>query len=224
MAHRLVPALAAGLLSAALGACVSDASPTPSSSAAPTPTATGAPTATATTAATPSGSPSPSEPPSPNATPEPTLSLEPPDGRDEREVAVEVGVDVPADADGRIVVTVTSRADSMIEELVLRWPEALHATLFPAPFVPSEDRIREGGAPLVQPWTKWVVGPGERGEPAGTVSLGYGPLPAGGTLEIPLFVTRRAAGSVSFDLQLLAGEELLTAEGGAPAEVRVEVP
>ena len=43
-----------------------------------------------------------------------------------------------------------------------------------APFEPSDDRIRDGGPPLVQEWTKWVIGPGERGEPAGTTS-GSGP-------------------------------------------------
>ena len=52
-------------------------------------------------------------------------------------------------------------------------------SLFLAPFEPSDDRIREGGPPLVQEWTKWVVGPGERGEPEGTTSLGYGPILAG---------------------------------------------
>jgi hypothetical protein len=56
------------------------------------------------------------------------------------------------------------------------------------------------------------------------VSLGYGPLPAGGTLEIPLYVTRRADGTVAFDLQVLAGEALLVLDDGAPAELRVEVP
>lgn len=219
---RVVRARAGALALGALfllTACTTDATPSPSPTPEPTPTATQTRTPAPTT---PPSSPAAS--PSPTATPEPPLSLEPPDARDERRVAVSLDVDVPADEDGRIVVTVESAAESMIEELVLRWPEELHATLFPAPFVPSDDRIGEGAPPLVQPWTKWVVGPGERGEPAGTVSLGYGPLPAGGTLEIPLYVTRRADGAVAFDLQVLAGEALLMLDDGEPAELRVEVP
>ena len=69
-----------------------------------------------------------------------------------------------------------------------------------------------------------LIGPGEQGEPAGTTSLGYGPLLAGATLEMPLVVTRRAPGSVAFDLQVLAGNDLLTLADGSPAELRVEVP
>lgn len=193
----------------------------------PSPTPTGSPTAVATATASPTAEtavPTATSTASPSPTAEPSLALDPPADRDERRVEVDVSVDLPPGEDGRIVVTVTSLADSMIDELVLRWPEALHETLFPAPFVPSDDRIREGGPPLRQEWTKWVIGPGERGEPAGTVSLGYGPLPAGGTLEIPLFVTRRADGSVAFDLQVLAGEALLELDDGNPAELRVEAP
>lgn len=200
-----------------LAACTAEPTPTP-----PSPTASPSATSAATDLAT--TSPTASASTTPTASPEPTLGLDPPDDEDGRRVGVTVSVEVPPDADGRIDVTVTSEADTMIDELVLRWPEALHAALFPAPFEPSEERIREGGPPLVQPWTKWVVGPGERGEPAGTVSLGYGPLPAGGTLEIPLYVTRRADGAVAFDLQLLAGEALLTLSDGEPAELRIEVP
>ena len=206
-------------LSLALAGCLADPTPSasPSLTDTRTPTATPAPTARPTaTTSTPS--------PSPEATPEPTLALDQPDGRDERRVSVTVRADLPSDADGRIDVTVTSEADTMIDELVLRWPEALHETIFPAPFEPSPDRIREGGDPLRQAWTKWVVGPGERGEPAGTISLGYGPLPAGATLEIPLYVTRRADGAVAFDLQVLAGEALLSLPGGEPAELRIEAP
>ena len=201
-----------------LAACADEPTPTPTPS--PTAPATATPTATE----GPTTSPTASATTTPTASPEPTLGLDPPGDDDARRVEVTVSVEVPPEADGRIDVTVTSQADTVIDELVLRWPEALHAALFPAPFEPSEERIREGGPPLVQPWTKWVVGPGERGEPAGTVSLGYGPLPAGGTLEIPLYVTRRAAGAVSFDLQLLAGEALLTLPDGGPAELRIEVP
>lgn len=197
-------------------ACVSEPSPSPT--AEPTPTATPAPSPT------PSPTPEPSPTPSPTATPEPPLSLPPATEVDGRVVSVSIAVDVPPEADGRILVTVTSAAETIVDELVLRWPADLAETLFLAPFVPSEDRIREGGPPLVQPWTKWVVGPGERGEPAGTVSLGYGPLLAGATIEIPLFVTRLAPGPVAFDLQVLAGEAILSLDGGEPAELRVEVP
>lgn len=213
MKQRRVAGLAAVVLPIALAGCF--AAPAPSVSPSPTPIpATATPEPSATASATESAAP----------TPEPALSLELPDGQDDRAVRVEVASDLPADADGTITFTVESLTDTMIRELVLRWPEGLHATLFPAPFQPTAERIRDGGPPLVQPWTKWVVGPGERGEPAGTISLGYGPLPAGGALEVPLYVTRRADGPVAFDLQVLAGEALLRLEGGEPAELRVEVP
>lgn len=208
----------AGLL--LLTACAGSSDPTPSASSTPT-------VIPSTAAATPSPTAAPTSAaatPSPTATPEPPLSLDPPEERDGRRVTVSVENDLPADGDGTITVTVSSQADDMIRELVLRWPTELHETLFPAPFRPSDDRIRENGPPLVQPWTKWVVGPGERGEPAGTVSLGYGPLRAGETLEIPLYVTRRADGAVAFDLQVLSGEALLSLDDGEPAELRIEVP
>jgi hypothetical protein len=210
--------MVAAVLAAALvwTACVSepDDTPVPTSTATPTATATPTDDATPTEAGTPS----------PTATPEPELTLALPDESDDRRVTVTWQADMPADEDGTITVSVTSAADTMITELVLRWPEELHETLFPAPFVPSSDRIRDGGPPLVQPWTKWVIGPGERGEPEGTVSLGYGPLSAGATLEIPLFVTRVAEGPVAFDLHVLAGEAILTLDDGQPAALRLEVP
>ncbi|MCA1587847.1 MAG: hypothetical protein LC744_04085 [Chloroflexi bacterium] len=131
---------------------------------------------------------------------------------------------VAVDGGGVITVTVTSAADSMVEELVLRWPTDLLQALFLAPSIPDPDLVREGGGNLVVPWTKWVIGPGEQGEPAGTTSLGYGPLEAGATLTIPLYVTRLAPGPTSFDLQFLAGESILTLSDGQPAELRVEVP
>ena len=192
------------------------------------PTPTPVPTASATPSLTPSASAAPTETPTvsaaPSETPEPSLSLDLPDGRDDRIVAVSVRVDVPPDADGTITVAVTSRVEAMIDELVLRWPTELDATLFLAPFTPSDERIRDGGPPLVQPWTKWVVGPGEQGEPDGTTSLGWGPLPGNGTLTIPIVVNRVAPGPVAFDLQVLAGNDLLALEDGSPAELRVEVP
>ncbi|HEX6140252.1 MAG TPA: hypothetical protein VF013_07320 [Candidatus Limnocylindria bacterium] len=193
-----------------LASCVARPSPTPT----PRPTASPSPIPTA--GATPGGTPS--------ATPEPPLSLALPPETDPRQVSVGVDPQVPADGDGQLVVTVTNLSDERVAELVLRWASGLDQTLFLAPFKPSQQRIANGGPPLVQPWTKWVVGPGERGEPAGTTSLGWGPLDPGATLTIPILVTRRAAGDVAFDLQVLAGEAILTLEDGRPAELRVSVP
>lgn len=209
---RTSAVLAAALI---MAACLPTPSESPSPSATPSVPPTPSPTAT-------EAAPSASLPPT--ATPAPSLSLEPPEGRDDRVVTVTVTPNVPAGENGTITVTVTSAADVRIDELVLRWPTELAASLFLAPFTPSDDRIREGGPPLVQPWTKWVVGPGERGEPAGTTSLGWGPLLAGAALEIPIVVTRRADGPISFDLQVLAGNDLLTLDGGEPAELRIEIP
>ena len=217
MRRRAAPAL---LILTLLAACGLEPSSSPSPAV---PTASPAPS-------DPAATPSPSEPAAsateapPTPTPEPSLALDPPEGSDPRIVHVQVDPAVAADGDGQIVVTVTSAADSRIDELVLRWPAELNDVLFLAPFAPSDDRIREGGPPLVQPWTKWVVGPGERGEPAGTISLGWGPLLEGATLTIPILVTRLAPGPVAFDLQVLAGNDLLTLDGGEPAELRIEIP
>lgn len=220
MSHRRFAALM-GLAAFSLSACIPDAGPTTS----PAPGATAAAVATASPSveATGTAEASASETSSPTPTPEPSLSLDLPAETDARVVSVTVAPEVDADG-GTIAVTVTSGADERIDDLVVRWPAELADTLFLSPFLPSEERIREGGAPLVQPWTKWVIGPGERGEPAGTISLGYGPLLAGARLEIPIFVTRRAPGPVAFDLQILAGNELLTLDDGEPAELRVEIP
>jgi len=197
------------------GACVAEESPSPS------PSPSGEPTPSPTLATSPV--PTSTTPASPTPTPQPSLSLELPETTDPRVVTATIAADVGAEG-GTLTVTVTSAADVRIDELVLRWPTELNRTLFLAPFTPSEDRIRDGGSPLVQPWTKWVQGPGEQGEPEGTISLGWGPLLPEATLEIELDVTRRAAGPVAFDLQLLAGNDLLTFDGGEPAELRVEVP
>ena len=213
-------AVALASAAALLGGCTLFLEPSPSPIPMPSPTPT-APTPTA--LATPQPSPSgPAATPSP--TPEPPLSLDPPGGEDARRVRVEVALELPADGNGRIVVTLTNLSEERIDEVVLRWPTDLRASLFLAPFVPCEYRIRDGGPPLIQDWTKWVEGPGERGEPAGTTSLGYGPMDPGMTLPVELFVTRTAAGPVAFDLQVLAGEALLTLESGDPAELRVEAP
>jgi hypothetical protein len=167
--------------------------------------------------------PSDTAEPTPIATPEPALSLDLPGETDDRVVVVSVDPQVSADG-GQIVVTVTSQADEMVEELVLRWPRGLARTLHLRPFEPSEQRIAEGGPPLVQEWTKWVLGPGEEGEPAGTISLGWGPLFAGATLTIPVDVVRRADGPVAFDLQVLSDNDILTDPDGQPVELRVRVP
>lgn len=198
-----------------MSACIAEATPSPAVpvTVAPTPTPTVAPTPTE----------QPSIPASPTRTQEPSISLEPPGETDARVVRASVSADV-GEATGTLTVTVTSLADERIDELVLRWPAELGRTLDLAPFTPSEERIRDGGRPLVQPWTKWVVGPGEQGEPDGTISLGWGPLLPGATLTIELDATRRAEGPVAFDLQLLARNSLLTLDGGNPAELRVEVP
>jgi len=174
-------------------------------------------------ASTPTDAVSPSVALSPSPTPEPDLSLDLPETRDERTIAASVRAGV-GDEGGEIVVSVSSGTDTRIDDLVVRWPVELGEVLFLAPFVPSEERIRDGGDPLVQPWTKWVVGPGEHGEPAGTISLGYGPLFPGETLDVRIFVTRLQPGPVAFDLQVLAANDLLTLPDGQPAELRVEIP
>ena len=158
---------------------------------------------------------------SPTATQEPPLSLALPQTRDARRIRVSIHPTVPATGVGHLSVKVTSLATTRVSELVLRWPTPLNGIVFLAPFQPSSGRLTDA---LVQPWTKWVIGPGEQGEPAGTTSLGWGPLDPGATLTISLIATRRAGGSVAFDLQFLAGEALLTTEAGAPAETRVSIP
>jgi hypothetical protein len=203
------------LLMTALGGCLFNPSPTPSVSA----TASASPSATPLQSS--GGSSASSEP---TATAEPPLSLPIPGRHDSRQVTVRADNSVAADGGGEIVVTVINRSDRRVQELVLRWPTDLRETLFLAPFRPSQQRIADGGPPLLQDWTKWVDGPGESGEPAGTTSLGWGPLLPGGTLTIPIQVTRNAPGAVAFDLQILAGQAILTLDDGSRAELRVTVP
>jgi hypothetical protein len=203
----LVPALVVMLTG-----CLAAPSASPTVTVSPSASAT----ATSTLSASASGSPGP--------TPEPPLSLALPDRQDPRAVTVRVRPDVAATGDGEIVVVVENQTDKRIHELVLRWPTELRDALFLAPFEPSEQRIREFGPPLHQDWTSWVDGPGERGEPAGTTSLGWGPLMPNATLTIPILANRRAAGEVAFDLQVLADQRLLTLPNGSPAELRVSVP
>lgn len=215
----LVPSPPTAPLLAALLTLAACASPSQTPSATPS-TAVASPSISV----PPSEEPSPTETVAPTASPEPPLSLDLPAEADERLVRVQVTPEVAADGGGRIVVTVTNLSDQRVTELVLRWATDLRETLFLAPFEPSQQRIADGGPPLLQDWTKWVDGPGERGEPAGTTSLGWGPLDPGATLTIPILVTRNAPGAVGFDLQVLAGEAILTLEEGGPAELRVEVP
>ena len=176
-----------------------------------------------------SAGPSPTESIRPSATPQPSpsdngrLTLPAPTGTDPNLITATIGVEVAAGASGQLVITVTNLGKEMVQELVLRWPTAVRKTIFLAPFEPSAQRIREGGDPLVQDWTKWVDGPGERGEPAGTTSVGWGPLLVGGTLTIPLLATRVAPGPITFDLQILSGEKVLQI-GGVPAWLQVTVP
>ena len=160
----------------------------------------------------------------PSFTPEPSLSLPLPGADDPHRVRVSVKPALPATGSGQLVITVRNLSTTRITELVLRWPTALKLSDFLAPFAPSQIRIREGGPALYQEWTKWVEGPGELGEPAGTTSLGWGPLDAGATITIPLIATRKTSGPVAFDLQLLAAEAILTLENGEPAELRVQLP
>jgi hypothetical protein len=212
--RRTRAGLLIGLAALFLAGCVSSPTPSPATSASAEPTATPSTT----------DAPSESAEPTPTPSPEPdALNLDLPAETDDRVVAVTVEPRVGEEG-GEIVVTVTSDSAEMIEELVLRWPRELNRTLFLRPFEPSEQRIADGGPPLVQDWTKWVLGPGEEGEPADTVSLGWGPLFPEATLTIPVDVVRRADGPVSFDLQILSDNAILTLENGEPAEVRVDVP
>jgi hypothetical protein len=181
--------------------------------ATPTPSITPSPVVTESPTLGPSASPT--------ATPEPPLSLALPPKRDARRIRVSIQPTVPSSGVGHVTVKVTSLATTRVGELVLRWPTPLNSIIFLAPFQPSPSRLTDA---LIQPWTKWVIGPGESGEPAGTTSLGWGPLDPGATLTIGLIATRRASGPVAFDLQFLAGEAVLTTEAGAPAETRVSIP
>lgn len=170
---------------------------------------------------TPTVEPTPS--PEPTPTEEPGLRLPAPPTTDATAISYTVTVELEAGASGKLVLVVTNLTQQLVPELVLRWPTGVRDTVFLAPFEPSQQRIREGGDPLVQNWTKWVDGPGENGEPAGTTSLGWGPLLPGGTLTIPVLATRVAPGPLTFDLQILNGEAILTADGVA-AWTKVTVP
>jgi hypothetical protein len=188
--------------------------------ATPSPTPTPSPTVTPTTTLAPSPTTPATPEPSPTPSPEPELTLAMPEEQDPRIIDYSVTVDLPPGESGRVVVTVTNRDESRVDEIVVRWPTELGERLFLAPSAGSFD------VPLIVPWTKWVEGPGEQGEPAGTTSLGWGPLDAGATLEITMSAERRGEEPepLAFDLQLLAGEAIMTGPDGEPAATRVEVP
>lgn len=204
--------LCVAVLGVALTAC-GEAEPTPSPS--PSPSASAAATTSATAAATATAVPSPT--PSPSPTPVP-LSLEPPAEMAEGVVDFSLSPNIPPEGRGQLIVNVTNMGDEAIEEIVLRWPTELNATLFLAPFEPGPDRMVN---PLVVEWTRWVEGPGTRGEPAGTTTLGYGPLDPGVTLAIDLVASWRTAAPVDFDLQFLDREALLLTTTGEPAQTRI---
>jgi len=160
----------------------------------------------------------------PTPSPELPLSLPIPPTSDPRVIQVTSKPALPVDGSGQLVITVKNLSNEQVTELVLRWPTALKQNNFLAPFAPSQIRIREGGPALYQLWTKWVEGPGERDEPAGTTSLGWGPLDPGATITIPLIANRKAPGPIAFDLQILAGEAILQLDTGGAAELRVQLP
>ena len=175
------------------------------------------------TAASPSESAQASATPGPSPSQGGGLTLPDPKGTDPNPISTKVTVEIAAGESGQLVIVVTNLGQEQVQELVLRWPTKVRDTIFLAPFQPSAQRIREGGDPLVQDWTKWVDGPGEHGEPAGTTSLGWGPLLVGGTLTITVVATRVAPGPITFDLQVLSGEKILQTDG-EPAFLKVTVP
>ncbi len=181
----------------------------------PSPSPSTAPSVPPSVAPTPTAQPTPTE--------EPGLKLPAPLASDPTTISYKVTVNILAGGSGQLGVVVTNLTQTLVQELVLRWPTAVKGTVLLAPFAPSQQRIREGGDPLVQNWTKWVDGPGESGEPAGTTSLGWGPLLPGGTLTIPVLATRVAPGPLTFDLQILNGNAIMLSDG-LPAWTKVTVP
>ena len=79
----------------------------------------------------------------------------------------------------------TNLTDRRVGELVLRWNTDLDQVLFLAPFRPSEQRIRDGGPPLIQDWTKWVRGPGRERRAGGHHLARLGPAAAGRRADHP---------------------------------------
>ena len=157
------------------------------------------------------------------STPKPPLALNQPIAVDARRLRVTVEPDVPASGQGKITVTVTNLSETRIDEIVLRWPTELRDSLFLSPFLPTPGRICNSCPPLRQEWSKWVEGPGQLGEPAGTTSLGWGPLDPGATLVIPIEANRLISEPFAFDLQFLIGEALLRLEDGSRAWLRIGI-
>jgi hypothetical protein len=189
---RLAPVAGAVVLAACTlqGSASPSASPSLSGSAGASPSASARPSATAEPSPIDSG----------------RLTLPEPSDTDATiPISYTVTVEVAAGASGRLLVVVTNLGAEMVPELVLRWPTEVRDTIFLAPFQPSQQRIREGGDPLVQ------------------TSLSWGPLLRGGTLTIPILATRVAPGPISFDLQILNGEKVLLSDG-VPAWLHVDVP
>ncbi|MDQ3881493.1 MAG: hypothetical protein M3295_10535 [Chloroflexota bacterium] len=201
---RFPGALSSALLCLALVACTEE-SPSPTIPSVP-PSATVAVTPTA-VPATPTAEPTPLPLALPEVEKQSTASVD-----------YRFSPNLPPDGEGELLVIVTNTSDEDIAELALRWPTALNEVLYLAPFTPSPDRMVN---PLVQPWTRWVEGPGTRGEPAGTTTLGYGPLDAGETLQIPLVAQWREPREVEFDVEFLDREAQLQLTSGGPAHVRV---
>ena len=155
--------------------------------------------------------------------PRPPLSLDSPQAVDARQRRVTIDHQIPDSGQGQLVVTVTNLAQTRINEIVLRWPTDLKTSLFLSPFLPTPGRVCTACPPLRQEWSKWVEGPGQLGEPAGTTSLGWGPLDPGTTLVIPIEANRLATGPFAFDFQLLTGEALLGLEDGSRAWFRIGI-
>jgi len=219
MTARFRPCRPVALLALPLmvAACALQTSSTPGPSPSTAGPSSGIPTSTPSAGQTASAGPS--------ATDSGRLTLPAPKTSDPTPISFSVTVNVAAGESGRIVIVVTNLGEVMIPELILRWPTDVRDTVFLAPFEPSQQRIREGGDPLVQDWTRWVEGPGEHGEPAGTTTLGWGPLLRGGTLTIPVLATRVAPGPIVFDLQILNGDtDAVLRSDGAPVWLQVEVP
>jgi hypothetical protein len=155
--------------------------------------------------------------------PRPPLSLDQPQAVDARRLRVAIDHQLPDSGRGQLVVTVTNLAQTRINEIVLRWPTELGSSLFLSPFLPTPGRVCNACPPLRQEWSKWVEGPGQLGEPAGTTSLGWGPLDPGATLVIPIEANRLATGPFAFDFQLVTGEALLRLEDGSRAWFRIGI-
>jgi hypothetical protein len=204
---RLTPALLCLVIAA--GCTESDRRPSASPASSPSPSASSTPLVTATAVPTATAAPTPVP-----------LSLEPPQEQSDGTIEFRFSPNLPADAQGELLVIVTNTGEKPIEEIALRWPTALNEILYLAPFAPGPDRLVN---PLVVPWTRWVEGPGTRGEPAGTTTLGYGPIDPGMQLQIPLVAQWREPQEVEFDVQFLDRERLLLLSDGQPAHVRVDI-